>query len=144
MHQGCEVYVATRSAAEQARALRLGAVWAGDYEARPPRPLDAAITFAPAGDVVVAALRALGRGGAVAINAIHLDRVPEFPYELLWWERSLRSVANFTRRDALDFLQLAATVPIETAAEVLPLTEANAALQRLAAGDVSGAFVLQP
>ncbi len=144
VHWGCEVYVATRSASEQARALRLGAAWAGDYESRPPRSLDAAITFAPAGDVVVSALRALRRGGTVAINAIHLDRVPEFPYELLWWERTLRSVANFTRRDALDFLQLAAEIPIETASEVLPLAEANVALQRLEAGDVSGAFVLRP
>ena len=141
-HWGCEVFVCTRSPHEQERARALGAAWAGGYDEAPPAPLDAAITFAPAGDVVVAALRAVDRGGTVAINAIHLDRVPEFPYELLWWERGLRSVANFTREDAREFLALAAEIPIRSAADVYPLAEANTALQRLAAGEVSGAAVL--
>jgi propanol-preferring alcohol dehydrogenase len=102
------------------------------------------VTFAPVGDVVVRALRALGRGGTLAINAIHLSRVPEFPYELLWWERSLRSVSNFTRRDAAEFLDLAQRIPIETRSERLPLEQANTALARLKRGEVSGAFVLVP
>jgi propanol-preferring alcohol dehydrogenase len=142
-HWGCEVYVCTRSLPERERALGLGAVWAGGYDERPPVPLDAAVTFAPAGDVVVTALRALARGGTVAVNAIHLDRVPEFPYDLLWWERSLRSVANFTRADARALLALAAEIPISTTIEVHPLKDANLALRRLAAGEVEGAAVLQ-
>ena len=141
---GCEVHVCTRSEAERARAIELGAAWAGGYDTLPPVPLDAAITFAPAGDVVVAALRALDRGGTVAINAIHLDRVPEFPYDLLWWERCVRSVANVTRRDAREFLQLAAALPVRTDAEVHRLGDANAALARVADGSVQGAAVLIP
>jgi propanol-preferring alcohol dehydrogenase len=105
-------------------------------------PLDAAITFAPVGDVVVAALEALDRGGTVAINAIHLDRVPELDYDRLWWERSIRSVANVTRADVHDFLHLAAEIPIRTRTEVLPLDEVGTALRRLEEGDVSGSFVL--
>jgi propanol-preferring alcohol dehydrogenase len=141
-HWGCEVYVATRSARDRRRAEALGAVWTGGYEDRPPQPLQAAVTFAPVGDVVVAALEALDRGGTVAINAIHLDRIPEFDYGKLWWERSLRSVANFTRQDAQEFLDLAANVPIRTEVETHPLEEANLALQRHAAGEVMGAAVL--
>ncbi|MBM3695505.1 MAG: zinc-dependent alcohol dehydrogenase family protein [Actinobacteria bacterium] len=142
VHWGCEVFVATRSAAEQQRALDMGAVWAGGYDDPPPAPLDAAVTFAPAGEVVVAALRALDRGGVLAVNAIHLDRIPEFPYQLLWWERQIRSVANFTRRDAAEFLDLAARLPLHTVAEAFPLDEANTALARLKRGEVSGAAVL--
>lgn len=141
---GIEVFVATRSTDERARALELGATWAGGYDERPPVPLDAAITFAPAGSVVVAALEAVDRGGTVAVNAIHLDRVPAFPYERLWWERSLRSVANVTRADAVAFLDLAATIPVRTRVVELPLAEANVALAALAAGDISGAAVLRP
>ena len=142
-HWGCEVFVATRSARERERALALGAAWAGGTDDAPPAPLDAAVTFAPAGEVVVAALRAVDRGGTVAVNAIHLDRIPEFPYELLWWERSLRSVANFTREDAREFLALAAAIPIRTETAVYPLEAANEALADLAAGRVSGAAVLR-
>lgn len=141
-HRGCEVYVATRSERDRRRALDLGAAWVGGYEDRPPVPLDAAVTFAPAGEVVIAALGALDRGGTVVINAIHLDRIPEFSYDLLWWERSLRSVANVTRRDAQEFLDLAAAIPVRTAVEQYPLGEANEALRRLAAGEVAGAAVL--
>ena len=142
-HWGCEVFVATRSPRDRQRALALGAVWAGGTDDAPPAPLDAAVTFAPAGEVVVAALKAVDRGGTVAVNAIHLDRVPEFPYELLWWERSIRSVANLTRRDAREFLALAAEVPIRTETEVYPLDAANEALADLAVGRVSGAAVLR-
>jgi propanol-preferring alcohol dehydrogenase len=142
VHWGCEVYVATRSEREQERATSLGAAWAGGYAEPIPVPLDAAVTFAPVGDVVVAALRAVDRGGTVAINAIHLDHIPEFSYDLLWPERSLRSVANFTRQDAREFLELAATIPIRTETEVHPLAEGGAALERLAAGRVEGAAVL--
>ncbi|MBN2112782.1 MAG: zinc-dependent alcohol dehydrogenase family protein [Acidimicrobiia bacterium] len=141
-HWGCEVYVATRSPGEQQRARDLGAVWAGGYEEPPPVPLDAAITFAPVGEVVLAALKALDRGGVVAVNAIHLDRIPEFPYRHLWWERQIRSVANATRRDAQEFIYLAARIPVQTVADVFPLEQANTALARLKRGEVSGAAVL--
>ena len=133
----------TRSAREQERARALGAASAGAYDDPPPPALDAAITFAPAGDVVVAALGALDRGGTVVVNAIHLDRVPEFDYDLLWWERELRSVANVARRDAREFLDLALAIPVRTETEVHPLEEANTALARLARGEVAGAAVLR-
>lgn len=142
LHWGCQVFVATRSPAEQQRALDMGAEWAGSYEETPPAPLDAAVTFAPVGEVVVAALRGLDRGGVVAVNAIHLDRIPEFSYDLLWWERQIRSVANFTRRDAQEFVDLAARIPIHTVADPYPLEAANTALLRLKEGQVSGAAVL--
>jgi propanol-preferring alcohol dehydrogenase len=141
-HRGCRLFVATRSAAEQERARALGAEWAGGYDQRPPEPLDAAITFAPSGDVVRAALRAVDRGATVAINAIHLDRLPEMPYEELWWERRLASVANFTRADAADLLALAAEIPIRTTFDTHPLDDANIALDRLKRGQVNGAAVL--
>lgn len=141
-HWGCEVFVFTRSEQERDRARELGAAWAGGYDDPSPVPLDAAVTFAPVGSVVVAALRAVDRGATVAINAIHLDRIPELPYELLWWERSLRSVANVTREDARDFLALAAEIPIRTAVEVHPLADGGLALERLAAGEVRGSAVL--
>jgi propanol-preferring alcohol dehydrogenase len=141
-HWGCEVHVRARSAAELDRALELGAASVGGYDDPPPHPLDAAITTAPAGDVVMAALRALDRGGVVAVNAIHLDRVPEFPYDWLWWERQLRSVANVTRRDAAEFMDLAASIPIQTAVQLFPLEAANEALQALDAGRIRGAAVL--
>jgi len=141
-HWGCEVFVATRSVAEQQRALAMGAVWAGSYHDPPPVPLDAAITFAPAGHVVVEALKAVDRGGTVAINAIHLDRIPEFPYDMLWWERRLCSVANFTRADAAEFLDIAAAIPVQTLVDPFPLRAANVALARLHAGAIGGAAVL--
>jgi propanol-preferring alcohol dehydrogenase len=143
-HWGCEVHVATRSPRERERAVALGAASVGGYDDPPPAPLDAAVTFAPAGSVVLAALRAVGRGGIVAINAIHLDGIPAFPYESLWWERSLRSVANYTRADAREFLELAAAIPIRTETEVLPLAEGAAALGRLASGTLAGTAVLVP
>jgi propanol-preferring alcohol dehydrogenase len=141
-HWGCEVHVRARSETERQHALELGAASVGGYDDPPPHPLDAAITTAPAGDVVVAALRAVDRGGIVAVNAIHLDRVPEFSYDWLWWERQLRSVANVTRRDAAEFMELAASIPIRTAVDLFPLEAGNEALRALAAGTIDGAAVL--
>jgi propanol-preferring alcohol dehydrogenase len=142
LHWGCELYVATRSPAERDRALELGAVWAGGYDERPPVELDAAVTFAPVGSVVVDALRALAPGATVAINAIHLDEMPAFDYDLLWRERAVCSVANFTRRDAEEFLTLAAEIPIRTVVDTYAFDAANDALSALAAGRVGGAAVL--
>jgi propanol-preferring alcohol dehydrogenase len=142
-HWGCRVFVCTRSPEERERALALGAEWVGGYDDAPPELLDAAVTFAPAGAVVASALRALDRGAAVAINAIHLDRLPEMPYADLWWERSLRSVANFTRDDARQLLDLAARIPLRPEYETHPLEDANLALRRLAEGKVRGAAVLR-
>lgn len=141
-HWDCEVAVCTRSADEQERARALGAVWVGDYETSPPFPLDGAVTFAPVGSVVVRALEALDKGGVVAINAIHLDSIPEFDYDHLWWERQIRSVANVTRDDVAELVRLASAIPIRTTAEVHPLGDVNRALARLAGGEVSGAAVL--
>jgi propanol-preferring alcohol dehydrogenase len=141
-HWGCRVFVATRSKDEQARALSMGAEWAGGYDDEPPEPLDASVTFAPVGDVVVKALRRTARGGTVAINAIHLDRIPEFSYDLLWWERNLVSVANYTRDDALELLELARDIPLRTSFERHPLADANVALRRLRQGEVDGSAVL--
>jgi propanol-preferring alcohol dehydrogenase len=143
-HWDCEVHVATRSEADRRRALSLGAASVGGYAEPPPAPLHAAITFAPAGEVVVAALAALDRGGTVAVNAIHLDRIPAFPYELLWWERTVRSVANVTRSDVRGLLDLAVGIPIVTQHRSFGLHEANDALQSVAAGRVQGAALVVP
>lgn len=143
-HMGCTVAVATRSEAEQDRARSLGATWTGTYDEAPPFPLDLAVTFAPAGEVVVHALRALDRGGTVAINAIHLDGIPPIDYSDLWWERSIRSVANVTRADAREYMALAAEIPVTTSVEQHPLADANRALQRIATGEVDGAAVIIP
>ncbi len=141
-HWECEILVATRSRPEQERARRMGASWAGGYEDVPTGGLDAAVTFAPSGNVVVSALRSLDRGGVVAVNAIHLDRVPQFDYDLLWWERQIRSVANYTRRDASEFLALATDMGIETTVQEYPLERANAALEELKNGTTRGTAVL--
>jgi propanol-preferring alcohol dehydrogenase len=140
----CEVYVATRSERDQARALEMGAAWAGGVTQHPPIPLHAAVTFAPVGSVVVAALRALDRGGTVAINAIHLDQIPAIDYDDLWWERSITSVANVTRKDAREFLDLAQQIGIQTNPVPYPLQDAARALGDLEAGAIgAGAAVLQ-
>jgi alcohol dehydrogenase, propanol-preferring len=142
---GCEVYVATRGEPRRALAAQMGATWVGDSTQCPPAALDRAITFAPAGAVVVAALGALRKGGVVAINAIHLDRMPEFDYDtLLWGERQLRSVANMTRQDARDFLALAQEIGLRPQARAYPLDEVNGALAALAADEISGAAVILP
>jgi propanol-preferring alcohol dehydrogenase len=142
--EGREVYAFTRAgdAPAQALARKVGACWAGAAEARAPEPLDAAIIFAPVGALVPAALAAVRKGGVVVCGGIHMSDIPSFPYRLLWGERTLRSVANLTRRDAEDFLAVAARVPIETQVETLGLEAANEALERLRAGRVAGAFVL--
>lgn len=143
--QGRRIYAFTRrgDAAAQAFARRMGAVWAGDSTSTPPEPLDAAILFAPAGELVVAALRATTKGATVVCGGIHMTDIPSFPYRLLWEERVLRSVANLTRADGSDFLRLAATFRIRTEVEAVGLRDANTALERLRRGDVSGAFVLE-
>jgi propanol-preferring alcohol dehydrogenase len=143
-HLGCSVHVCTRDPAEQERARSLGAVWAGGYDELPPEPLDAAITFAPSGDVVVRALEAVDRGGTVAVNAIHLDRIPAFAYDTLWWERSIRSVANVTRDDVRGLLRLAAEIPITTRHVDYALDAVDDALLDLAEGRVAGAAVVVP
>lgn len=142
-HWGCRVFVCTRSASEQERARAMGAEWAGHYDETPPEALDAAVTFAPAGDVVVAALKAVDRGGTVAVNAIHLDGIPAFDYEYLWQERAICSIANYTRNDAREFLRLAQQIPIHPTYEAFRLEEANVALERIKLGRISGAAVLQ-
>jgi propanol-preferring alcohol dehydrogenase len=142
--EGREVYAFTRQgdAAAQALAMRLGAAWAGASEVAPPELLDAAILFAPVGALVPAALAAVKKGGTVVCAGIHMSDIPAFPYRLLWGERSIRSVANLTRADGEEFLLLAARVRIRTEIETLPLDQANVALDRLRAGKIAGAFVL--
>ena len=142
VHWGCEVFAFTRSERQQALAQRLGAVWAGGHDPPAPTALDAAVTFAPAGDVVIGALRAVRPGATVAVNAIHLDRVPEFDYDLLWGERTIRSVANFTRADATAFLDLAAQIPVTAAVEVFAFEQADRALAALAEGRIAGSAVI--
>ena len=142
--QGREVFAFTRpaDADSQRFALDLGAKWAGDSTLAPPQPLDAALIFAPVGALVPAALRATVKGGTVVCAGIHMSEIPAFAYEILWGERSVRSVANLTRRDAEEFLALAPKVPVRTEVECLPLSEANEALGRLAQGRLRGAAVL--
>ena len=145
-HEGRQVFAFTRpgDAAAQEFAREFGAVWAGGSEERPPEPLDAALIFAPVGTLVPAALRAVDRGGVVVCAGIHMSDIPAFAYEILWQERVVRSVANLTRRDGEEFLALAPRVPVRTAVEALPLEQANTALSRLRAGEVTGALVLLP
>jgi propanol-preferring alcohol dehydrogenase len=143
-HERRELYAFTRpgDAAAQDFARRLGAVWAGGSNDPPPEPLDAAILFAPAGELVPAALRAVAPGGLVVCGGIHMSDIPSFPYELLWGERTVCSVANLTRRDGEEFLELAPRVPVRTEVETFPLREANEALARLRGGRLRGAAVL--
>ena len=144
-HEGRRVFAFTRAGDEAARslALELGAEWAGDSAGPAPEELDAAIVFAPVGALVPAALRASAKGAVVVCAGIHMSEIPSFPYELLWEERMIRSVANLTRRDAAEFMALAPQVPVRTEIEVYPLAEANEALARLRAGEVRGAAVLR-
>jgi propanol-preferring alcohol dehydrogenase len=141
----CEVYVSTRGASHRRLAESLGATWVGDETQKPPVQLDRAVTFAPSGDVVVAALASLRKGGVVAINAIHLDRIPEFDYDrLLWGERQIRSVANMTRSDARDFLQIASEIGLRPKVTTFPLDQANEALAAIEADAIDGAAVIVP
>ncbi len=143
VHAGCRVHVASRSAGDLERARELGASSTGSYADPPPEELDAAITFAPVGSVVLDALRVLAPGGTVVINAIHLDGIPAFDYDLLWEERGLRSVANVTPRDATEFIQLAGEIGIATSPHPYALADANRALADLADGRIgAGAAVL--
>jgi alcohol dehydrogenase, propanol-preferring len=145
-HQGRRVFAFTRAddAAAQAFALELGAEWAGDSLGPPPEELDAALIFAPAGELVPAALKAVAKGGSVVCGGIHMSDIPSFPYELLWGERIVRSVANLTRADGEEFLALAPRVPVRTQVETHPLEQANEALERLREGRIQGAAVLVP
>jgi len=139
---GVEVYACTRGAKHQQLALQLGAVWAGEAVAEPPAKLDAAIVFAPAGELVPLALKALKKGGALVLGGIHMSPIPSFDYNLLYQERMIRSVANNTRKDGEDFLSMAAEIPIRTQVTMFPLREANRALNNLKSDRINGAAVL--
>lgn len=143
-YQGRQVYAFTRPGDEEGQefARQLGAVWAGGSDESPPELLDAAILFAPAGSLVPAALRAVVKGGVVVCAEIHMSDIPSFPYEILWEERVLRSVANLTRRDGIEFLTLAPKIPIRTEVEAFPFTDANAALDAVRSSKINGAAVL--
>jgi propanol-preferring alcohol dehydrogenase len=144
VHRGLKVYGFTRpgDVETQEFARRLGAVWAGGSDELPPEELDAAIIFAPVGALVPAALRATCKGGVVVCGGIHMSDIPAFPYDILWGERVIRSVANLTRRDGEEFLALAPQVPIRTEVQTFPLEQANEALNALRAGQITGAAVL--
>jgi len=144
LYQGRQVFAFTRQSDTEGQqfARKLGAVWAGDSLQSPPEPLDAAIIFAPVGELVPLALRAVAKGGIVVCAGIHMSEIPAFPYELLWEERVLRSVANLTRRDGEEFLALAPKVPVRTEIKHFPLTAANEALEALRHGRICGAAVL--
>ena len=143
-HQGRRVFAFTRAndEAAQSLALELGAEWAGDSTGPAPEELDAAIIFAPVGELVPSALRASAKGAAIVCAGIHMSDIPSFPYDLLWEERTIRSVANLTRQDAEEFVALAPRVPVRTEIEIYPLAAANEALEHLRAGEIRGAAVL--
>lgn len=145
VHQGREVYAFTREGDTEAQefARRLGAVWAGSSREPAPDMLDAAIIYAPVGELVPQALASVGKGGAVICAGIHMSDIPSFPYAILWGERSIHSVANLTRRDGEEFLALAPQVPIRTETEIFALEDANTALERLRSGQVRGAAVIR-
>jgi propanol-preferring alcohol dehydrogenase len=145
-YEGREVYAFTRKGdlTAQSFARSLGAIWAGDSDTPPPEPLDAALIFAPVGALVPTALRATANGGTVVCGGIHMSDIPSFPYSILWGERTVRSVANLTRRDAEEFLALAPKARVSTHTVVMPLARANAALSLLRDGKLSGAAVLVP
>jgi propanol-preferring alcohol dehydrogenase len=142
-HWGAEVYACTRDERHRKLALELGAVWAGGTTADPPAKLDSAIVFAPAGEIVPAALKALKKGGTLALGGIHMSEIPPLDYNLLYQERVVRSVANNTRQDGNDFLRVAADIPIHTEIEIFPLKDANRALNALKNDAIRGAAVLQ-
>jgi propanol-preferring alcohol dehydrogenase len=145
-YQGRKLFAFTRpgDAAAQEFAVKMGAAWTGSSDMTPPEVLDAAIIFAPAGALVPVALRAICPGGIVVCGGIHMSDIPAFPYDILWREKRLVSVANLTRRDAEEFLKLAPQVPIHVTTESFPLSEANTALARLREGKLTGAAVLIP
>lgn len=141
-HWGAEVYACTRGAKHQQLALQLGAVWAGEAAADPPAKLDAAIVFAPAGELIPPALKALKKGGVLVLGGIHMSPIPSFDYNLLYQERMIRSVANNTRQDGDDFLRVAVQIPVHTQVTVFPLRDANRALNDLKSDRINGAAVL--
>ena len=142
-HWGCEVYAFTRSEGHQELARELGAAWVGRAEDTPPAKIHGAIIFAPAGELVLDALRVLDRGGTVALAGVTMTPIPEIDYDrLLYWERSIRSVANFTRQDAQELLQIAAEIPVQTSVQTFPLEEANEALLALKRSEIDGTGVL--
>ena len=142
LHWGMEIYAPTRGEKHQELARKLGAVWAGDALAVPPAKLDAAIIFAPAGEIVPAALKALKKGGVLVLGGIHMSPIPSLDYDLLYQERVIRSVANNTRQDGEDFLRIAAEIPIRTQVKAFPLRDANQALNELKADKINGSAVL--
>ena len=142
-HWNVEVYTLTRDARHQNLALELGAAWAGGTLEEPPKKLDAAIVFAPAGEIVPAALKALKKGGVLVLGGIHMSPIPSFPYDLLYQERVIRSVANNTRQDGEDFLRVAAEIPIRTHVQIFPLRDANRALNSLKNDAIPGGAVLR-
>lgn len=142
-HWNVEVYASTRDARHQKLALQLGATWAGGTFDEPPKKLDAAIVFAPAGEIVPAALKALKKGGVLVLGGIHMSPIPSFSYDLLYQERMIRSVANNTRQDGIDFLRVAAEIPIRTHVQTFPLRDANRALNALKNDAIPGAAVLR-
>jgi propanol-preferring alcohol dehydrogenase len=143
-YEGKQVYAFTRQGDTEAQefALRLGAVWAGSSSEAPPEELDAAIIFAPVGSLIPAALRAISKGGSVVSGGIHMSDIPSFPYEILWEERSIRSVANLTRRDGEELFEIAPRVPVRTEITEFPLSQANDVIERLRSGRIEGAAVL--
>lgn len=142
-HWGVTVYASTRDARHQKLALELGAAWAGGTLDAPPEKLDAAVVFAPAGEIVPAALAALRKGGVLVLGGIHMSPIPSFSYDLLYGERMIRSVANNTRRDGEDFLRIAAEIPVQMHTQIFPLSEANRALNALKNDAIEGAAVLR-
>jgi propanol-preferring alcohol dehydrogenase len=144
VHQGKKVYAFTRPGDSDAQkfALSLGAEWAGGSDDRPPEDLDAAIIFAPVGSLVPAALRVMSKGGTVVSGGIHMSDIPSFPYSILWEERAIRSVANLTREDGWEFMEIAPKVPVKTEVQTFPLEKANEALDSLRRGKIKGAAVL--
>ncbi len=142
-HWGCEVYVFTRSEEHKRHARELGAAWVGEAQDTPPKKIHAAVIYAPAGWIVKEALRVLERGGTISIGGIYMTPIPELPYDLLYWERTVRNTANATREDARELLALAAEIPIHTDVQVFPLEEANEALRRLKHSELKGSAVLK-
>ena len=142
-HWNCEVFVFTRSPHHRELAKSMGAAWVGGAEDDPGTLLYSSIIFAPAGQLVPQALRVLDRGGTLALGGIHMSNIPEMPYNLLWHERTVQSVANSTRQDAIDFLRVAAEVPVKTEVELFDLSQANETLQRLKRSEINGAAVLK-
>ena len=142
-HWNCQVYVFTRSQAHREMALKMGAVWAGGAEESPDQPMDSSIIFAPAGKLVPLALQQLDKGGVLALGGIYMSDIPAMPYRILWEERTIRSVANSTRQDVIDFLNVAAEIPIKTEIELYDLEDVNEVMLKMKRSQINGAAVLK-